>query len=364
MKAIHEQKLNENFAKKNNLSIDEMNIRAQEVYDTLNEADFATDDARWARAYRRVRGAFRKKARSMANSESGMIVCRMSNKDFDRNQYDYAMRILLKDGKEQALAQGFVNKDGNPIYRFGDKTGQVILNDNNEPGRPGASGRAIGYTFKTDDEGNLTDVQSRYIIISKRKVDDHIPVCQIGNLSISVADDKQANFPYSDNNFAYYNDSSLSAINQPPYNTDEVNFILHQWNEAFGDNFTIVSNVNDLETFKNEHAYSKDHKENEYDFCVVAGIVGEIFPSQYGKYGNSSVTIEFVDYETLETDTLRMFVPEEMLQGLCMAEDDQGIFVLQVSKGKNDIVMWHLGGFLPVADDVDVEAFFGINMEE
>ena len=57
MKAIHEKRANESFAQKNGLSIDEMNQKAQEIYNELDANQFANDDARWGRAYRRARGA-------------------------------------------------------------------------------------------------------------------------------------------------------------------------------------------------------------------------------------------------------------------------------------------------------------------
>ena len=366
MNAMQEQKVNEKFAEKNNLSIDEMNMRAQEIYNNLNADEFENDDARWARAHRRVRGAFRKKARSMTNAMDGMIVCRMTNRDFDRNQYDYAMRILESQGLDTARSQGLVDKDGNPIYRWGDKAGQVILNQNNNPGRPQASGRAIGYTFEKNADGEYESIDSRFIIISKKKTDDAIPVCQVGRLSLSVNDKKQDGF-FNDNFSAYYNDSSLSNEHKAPYDYDEVQEILGQWNKAFGDNMYVISEINALQDFAKEHAYSKDNKKAEYDFCVVPGIVSAISPGAT-KYNNDTVVLEFIDYDTLETTTLFVYVPKEMLQGLAMVEDDQGIFVLQASsyvdKEGNTKTQWHLGGFLHVDDDVDVEEFFGVDVDE
>lgn len=359
MKAIHEKKINEKFAQANNISIDEMNIKAQEIYNELDADKFTDDDARWARAYRRVRGAFRKKARSMANSIDGMIVCRMTNKDFERNQYDYAMRTMEKNGKESAISLGLVNNDGLPIYQWGDKQGQIIVDETGEPGRPLVSGRAIGYTFEKNEDGEYKNIEPRYIVISKKRADDTIPVCQVGKLSISVADDKQKGF-FGDNNFAYYNDASLSNDFKAPYSYDEVQEILGEWNAAFGDNFSVISSYNELTDFEISHSYSKDTKENEYDFCVIPGIIMGINPN--GKYSNATVTLEFVDYDTLETKLINVFIPETMLKGLHMQEEDQGIFVLQAFAGK-DNTRWHLGGFLHIDDSVSVEEFFGITLD-
>jgi len=356
MKAIHEKEINMKFAEANNLSIDEMNIKAQEIYDELDADKFADDDARWARAYRRVRGAFRKKARSMSNAMDGMIVCRMTNKDFDRNQYDYAMRVMNNEGKDAAIGKGLVNKDGVPIYQWGNNKGQVIVGEDGEPGRPSVSGRAIGYTFTKNALGEYENIEPRYIVISKKKADDNIPVCQKGKLALSIGDSKQDNF-FGNNNFAYYNDSSISNTHKAPYDYDEIQEILGEWNVAFGNNFSVISNVNDLADFEQNHSYSKDNKKCEYDFCVIPGIVAAINPN--GKYSNATVVLEFIDYDTLETAVISVYIPEPMLKGLEMHEDDQGIFVLQASEGK-DRTRWHLGGFLHVDDSVDVEEFFGI----
>ena len=360
MKSIYEKKATLKFAEDNNLSIDELNLEVKKIYDSYNPEDFATDDARWARAYRRVRAAFRKKARSMGNAVDGMIVCRMTNRDFDRNQYDYAMRTLQKDGLDAAISFGLVNQDGQPIYQWGNNKGSVIVDKDGNPGRPLASGRAIGYTFAKNDDGSYKNIEPRYIVISKDRTDSSIPVCQIGKLALSITDNKQENFKYAKNNTAYYNDASVSSLHKAPYTSEEVNEILVQWNEAFGDKFSVISNVKQLNDFKETHAFSKDTKENEFDFCVIPGTVAAISPG--GKYSNATVLIECVDYDTLETQILSIFIPETMLQGLAMAEDDQGIFILQVNKFKEDNYRWHLGGFLPIDDSVDVEQFFGIDL--
>ena len=361
MKAIHEKQANEKFAQRNNLSIDEMNAKAQEVYDQLDANKFANDDARWARAYRRVRGAFRKKARSMGNAMDGMIVCRMANRDFDRKQYDYAMGECERKGKDEAIAKGLVNKDGQPIYQWGNNKGKVIVDENGEPGRPLASGRAIGYTFEKNDEGEYVSIDPRFIVISKKKVDNTIPICQVGKVALSLMDDSQEGF-FSDNYSAYYNDASISNVQKSPYSYDEVNDILTQWNLAFKDHFSIVSSVKDLTSFVQNHAYSKDNKECEYDFCVIPGNVVEVAAG--GRYSNAGVTLEFIDYDTLETSILTSYIPQPMLKGLDMQDDDKGIFVLQVSLDNNNKERWHLGGFLHVDDDVDVEQFFGVNVGE
>ena len=232
------------------------------------------------------------------------------------------------------------------------------MHDNGEPGRPLASGRAIGYTFTKNDEGEYTDIEPRYIIISKQNTDSTIPVCQAGKIALSIGDNKQENF-FGNNNFAYYNDFALSNLHKAPYDYDEVQEILGQWNKAFGDNFTVVSNVNELASFEMDHSYSKDNKKPEFDFCVIPGTIMGIIPG--GMYSNATVTLEFIDYDTLETSLINVFVPEPMIKGLHMQEDDQGIFVLQAFEGKEK-TRWHLGGFLHVDDSVDVEEFFGVDL--
>jgi len=363
MKAIYEKKLSHNFAQQNGISVVEIDKKAQEIFDSLPEVDSVTkekmsEDARWGRAYRKVRRAFNKKVKEMANSMDGMIVCRMTNRDFDRNQYNYAMRTLITEGKDAAISKGLINDDEQPLYQWGDKKGQIILNENQEPGRPSVIGRAIGYTFKQNDNGEYESIEPRYFFIGKDKADTNVPICQIGKLGVNVANKKQDGF-FSDNHFLFYNNALLDAERTAPYNVNDIQEILGQWNQAFGDNFTVVSNKNDLSTFKDEHTYSKDNKKAEYDFCVIPGNVMGIVIKE--KWFNSEIDIEFIDYDTLESSLMSVYIPLELLQGLDIHEDDKGIFVLQsVQYGKN--TNWHLGGFLHVDDDVDVEEFFGVDL--
>lgn len=365
MKAIYEKKMNEVFALQNDLSIDDMNQVAKEVYEELDPKLFVDDDARWARAYRRARGAFQKKSKTMSKAVDGMIVCRMPDFDFNRRQYDFAMSRLTEKGLEVAISEGLVNSDGNPIYQWGDQRGKPILNDNKEIGRPGATGRAIGYTFEKNDDGEYKYIEPRYFIINKDKSENKIPVCQVGKLTMSVLDDKQERF-FADTNKAFYNDASISNQHKSPYSYEEVQEILGQWNMAFGDHFVVVSNANDLEKYKAEYAFSKEHKENEFKFCVVPGIVCGVQANE--RYANGSITLEFIDYDTFETSLITISIPQPMIQGLDIADDDQGIFVLQVSSylGKDGVekYRWHLGGFLHVDDGVNVEEFFGVDLED
>lgn len=364
MKAIHEKAINEKFAQQHSISIDEMNIKAQENFDALPDIDPVTgeelsEDAKWGRAYRQTRRAFSKKVKTMANAVDGMIVCRMPNIDFNRNQYNFALRQMEKDGKEVAMQGGFVDENGNPLYTWGNQKGEIIVDDDGNPGRPSVNGRAIAYIFKKNDKGEYKNIEPRYMFINRTKADDNIPVCQLSRFAISVADKKQDGF-FADTNYIYYNDATLSADSHAPYNFDEVQEILGQWNRAFGEHFTVISSKDELTSFKEEHTYSKDNKKTEYDFCVIPGNVMGVSPGTQ-KWNNAEVSVEFIDYDTLESSIISIYIPPEFIPGLDIHDDDKGIFVLQsVQYGEKQ--RWHLGGFLHVADDVDVEAFFGVSL--
>lgn len=352
-----ERKINEVFAENHNLSIEQINAAAEEEFEKLNPEDFASDDARWGRALRRARGGFRAIAAKMKNSRDGMIVCRFRDSDFARNQYNRAKRVEATEGLEAAIQQKLMNKDGQPIYQYGNDIGKVIA-------EPTAFGGAAGY-FINDNNGRV--VTARYINIGKDHVDNNIPICQVGRISTNDAKKVQTGFPYSKDVSVWYNTSTIDADCKAPYNAEEVIQILSDWNEAFGTNIPAITTRSELADFGREHCNITKDDGHQYDFCYVpARIVQIVVPKT--QYDDIRVVIEFLDYDTFEDQTINTFIPRGAFQGLFLQEDLLGICVLQsfdfLNKKDDTQHRWHLGGFLPVESDVEVERFFGVTYED
>ena len=87
-----EREANIQFANKYGISIKNLDQAAQEAYDSYDPEDFASDDARWGRALRRARNSYRRIANSLKDAQEGMIVCRLRDSDFNRKQYNDALK--------------------------------------------------------------------------------------------------------------------------------------------------------------------------------------------------------------------------------------------------------------------------------
>lgn len=352
-----ERKINEVFAAKHDLSIEQIDAAAKEEFEKLNPEDFASDDARWGRALRRARGGFRAIASKMKNSKDGMIVCRFRDSDFARGQYNRAKRIEATEGLEAAIKKGVMNKEGQPIFKYGSDAGKVIA-------EPSAFGGAAGYFIDYDNGERI--ITPKYINIGKDHVENNIPICQMGRIAANDAKKVQPNFPYSKEVSMWYNASTLDPQHRAPYDADEIMEILSDWNNAFGSEIPAITTEVDLMDFGREYCCIKgdDHK---YDFCYLPGRIVQIVVPKT-QYDDIRVVIEFLDYSTFQDRVINTFIPRGAFQGLFLQEDLLGICVLQSydfqGNEENTMHRWHLGGFLPVNNDVEVERFFGVTYED
>ena len=133
------------FAEKYGLSEAMIETEIENIYNSLKPDDFASDDDRMIRAIRRGRGAFRRKAQQLAKAQEGMIVFRGQDYDWDRRQYNQAMAEEAKNGRDEAIKKGLMNKEGQPIYQYGQDKGKVIKS-------PSANGNAVGYFCVIDNK--------------------------------------------------------------------------------------------------------------------------------------------------------------------------------------------------------------------
>jgi len=361
----NEIEINKKFAEDHNLSAEMLERKAEEIYQELNPDDFESDDARRIRSLRRARGSMRMLARNMLNAENGMLVFRFRDFAFDRDQYNASMNQLSKVGQEEAYKKKFVDKEGNPVYRYGAKTGQRILD-------PKANGGAVGYLYEKNKDGEET-IKVKYFAISEDRVEDTIPVCQYGAISARVGKSPRKNFKYSKDKMMWYNAGAIDEVHKAPYSEEEIAIILDDWNKAFTDKngkilIEQVATEMDLYDFAFEHSSIKNPKDYQYDFCCIPCVISDITTPKT-IYENVGVVIEFTDHTTNEVSTITSYLHPSHIKGLAISVGATGIACLQSYKYKDkttgeEKIGWHLGGFLQVQDDVDLSAFFGDNNNE
>lgn len=343
------------FAETNGLSLAMIEEEIENIYNDLNPDDFDSDEARKIRAIRRGRGAFRKQASQLRQAQEGMIVFRYRDFSFDRDQYNRAMAAEIKTGREQAIKDGFMNKNGQPLYIYGRNKGEVIE-------KPSANGSAAGYFCVIDKKTQKEVIKPKYFAISERVVNDAIPVCQIGQIAASVGKDANKKFQYTKDKMVWFNASTIDDEHRAPYSEEDLSVILTDFDKAFGDLVPKLTTYEELLDYGEEHCQrkGKDDK-HQFDFCFIPGVISSIDTPET-EYENVRVNIEFTDYETDETYYVSVFLPPGHLKGLYMEEGSIGICALQAYNFSSDIddPYWHLGGFLCAKDGVSVEKFFGV----
>lgn len=353
-----EREANIQFANKYGISIKNLDQAAQEAYESYDPDDFASDDARWGRALRRARNSYRRIANSLKDAQEGMIVCRLRDSDFNRKQYNDALKTADTEGMEVAIEQGKMDKEGRPLFQYGMDKGKPIQ-------KPTAYGSAIGY-FISDNNGQ-EEFDVRLINISDRDVEKNIPVCQTGRISATPGKQAPSNFKYSNKPVMWYKANTIDADHVAPYDTDEMVTILKDWLSAFDHDNEKIDKITDLPSlykWGKEHCHRQRGDEFEYDFCFYPGRITDIGVTDKD-YEDTLIYIELLDYNDFDSYSIPLYVPSGMFKGLAIKDDISGVCVLQsYAFPKDDTNRWHLGGFLPAKDDVTVEEFFGVSYED
>ena len=345
------------YAEKYGLSQTMIETEIQNIYNSLNPKDFASDDARMLRAIKRGRGAFRRKAQQLANAQEGMIVFRSQDYDWDRRQFNYAMAEEAKNGREEAIKKGLMNDDGQPIYQFGSDKGKPIF-------KPAANGNAVGYICTIDKKTKKEVVKPKFFGISERLVEENIPVCQMGQIAAKEGEKVNKDFPYSNDKTMWYRVSTLDDEHISPYSKEELSVIIEDWDKAFGEKIPKLTSFEELLDYGEKHCRRASKDKHLYDFCFIPGTISSVDKPET-EYENVRVNIEFVDYENDEIHYIGVYLPPGHIKGLPIEEGISGICVLQAYNFKSDMddPYWHLGGFLSAQDDVSVEEFFGVSDE-
>lgn len=345
------------FAEDHGLSLSMIEDEIETIYEKLNPEDFDSDDDRKIRAIRRGRGVFRRKASQLGKAQEGMIVFRYRDYSFDRDQYNRALAEEIKTGREEAIKNGFINKNGEPLYQYGNSKGKVIKS-------PKANGSAVGYFCTIDKKTNKEIIEPKYIAINERLVNDKIPVCQMGKIAGSVGKSATKDFPFTKDKTVWFNASTIDDEHKAPYSKEELAVILTDWDKAFGDKVPKIATYEELLDYGDEHCLRKGDKKHQFDFCFVPGIISSIDTPET-EYESTRVNIEFSDYDEGKTHYVSVFLSPGQLKGLCMEEGSIGICALQAYNFSSDLddPYWHLGGFLCAKDDVPIEEFFGIEDE-
>ncbi len=320
-----------------------------------------THDLRVARAIRAGQGSFRRFIRNLRNAKTGFLICRHRDVGFDQSQINRAEKYKDDNGMPKAIADGYMDEDGHHLYTFGPNKGQPVP-------KPESYTRITGYVTTEDDKGNKFH-DLRCFSVGENAIHKTIPMCEHAKISYGAGTKAAKDYPYTEEPLLFYNDGGVINDQAGPYDEDELTDILLTWNELF-ENLHFCSTYKDLTMFQVEHYYDLEakNKEEMFTFCTIPAMCAEIYidPDYEDKsYQDYMVTITMLESNG-DMHDLTCWVSRDAMQGLHIEEGLQGIAVMQAYKTKTDDnwVRWHLGGFLPVSDDVIIEEYFASEEEE
>lgn len=334
----------------------------------------ATHERRMARAIRAGQGYFRKFLRKLGKAKPGMLICRHRTIGFDQFQINIAKRYVDEHGEEKAIADGYLNEAGKYLYTSGGNKGKPV-------GKPKSFTHLTGYTKTTDAKGN-NYYDLRCFIVREDEIHKPIPMCQYSKIAAGEGKSPKENYPHSDDNVCFYNGGVADTEIATPYDEDAFLDIINTWNEVI-DEMHFCNNFNELLDYGSKYAAILGDKNDKhaYDFCIVPGICSEILVNDKNKdeddslpkderdwhktYMDRNVGISIIDPITYDMHDISCFVSYDDMKGLAIDDGMQGLFVLQAYKKEGDSwCRWHLGGFLPVDDVIDLGEFLNNPGEE
>lgn len=320
-----------------------------------------THERRMARSIRAGQGYFRRFIKNLRDAKPGMLICRHRDIGFDQFQINIALKYRDENGIAQAIEQGYMNDKEQCLYTSGVNVGKVIP-------KPKSYTRITGYITTTDKKGNkFHDI--RCFSVNEDAIHKRIPMCEHVRVSYGEGTKELKGYPYTKEPLLFYRDSGVIADQSGPYDENELAEILEAWNELI-DDLHFCPTFKDLVEFQGSFFQNLRDKENKnaFTFCTVPAMCAEIYvdPEDEDKtYIDRMVTITMLETNG-DMHDLTCFVPLETLQGLNIEEGMQGLAVLQAYKTKEEdtFTKWHLGGFLPISDDIVIEEYFGAEGDE
>lgn len=356
------------YCERNSINEDDLIGKIEEKYSELEENGELfyegdpekTHDLRMARAIRAGQGSFRRFIRNLRNAKPGVLICRHRDVGFDQFQVNKAKKYSDDNGIAKAIADGYMDKDGHPLYTSGPNKGQPVP-------KPESYTRITGYVTTEDNKGNKVH-DLRCFSVGENVIHKKIPMCEHIRISYGDGTKKAKDYPYTEEPLLFYNDSGIINEQAGPYGEEDLAEILEVWNSLF-DDLHFCSTFADLSDFKDKHCYDMQakNKEEMFTFCTVPAMCAEIYidPEYEDKtYQDYSVTITMLEANG-DMHDLTCYVSHDAIQGLHLEEGLQGIAVMQAYKTKTDsYTKWHLGGFLPISDDIVVEEYFAPTEED
>lgn len=316
-----EQEKNTKFAEEHGITQEEMDAIFQEIYEEM-PSDM-NEGVKTLRSLRKTRGSLKRLVQSGYRMD-GFVLMRFRTNNYNNFAWNEVDKYVKEHGLDAAIKKGMAKGEGKYLHTKGFNKGKVIDKDY-------ATANAVGI-FQEGDE-----VVPREIGIGSYAMDKVLPVCKEAKFTLKTGNN--ASKIIKGTKIQYFNNAVVTDETDA-FDDDTVDVYLNYVKEFFGN--IIFESSADLLTYLESKNFDKN---------VFGVIAGECLSIGIKKNLNSNIPVTF---EIGEDDAEVWFTPTE-LAGLNISEGVYGYLFVSAYKKKDGEINYHIGGFLPVSEEDEVE---------
>lgn len=315
-----EQQKNAKFAEENGIEQEELDAIFKEIYEGM-PSDM-NENTKTLRSLRKTRGSLKRLVQSGYRMD-GFLLMKFKANRYARYAFNQVKKFVEQHGEQEAIKKGYINKEGKYLHIKGYNKGKII--DENY-----ATANAVGI-FQEDDKVVPREIKIYNDTIHKNVV----PVCKEtkftlkeGNASKVVKGTKAQTFK-----------NAIVTDDTDAFDDDTIDVYLNYVKQFFGD--IIFDSFADLLIYL---------ESKNFDPNVFGVIEGECVDIRTNSDPTQDVVVNF---EVGEEDINVWYTPIE-LAGLNIYDGAYGYVFVNAYKSKEGQISYHVGGFLPISEEVDL----------
>lgn len=314
-----EQEKNAKFAEENNISQEEMDTIFKEIYEKMpSDMNEAT---KTLRSLRKTRGSLKRLVQSGYRMD-GFILMRFRTNSYNNYAWNQVDKYVKEHGLEEAIKKGMAKGEGEYLHTKGFNKGKVI--DKNY-----ATANAIGI-FQDGDK-----VVPREIGIGTYAMNKVLPVCKEARFTLKEGN---ASKIVQGTKVQYFNNAVVTD-DTDAFDDETIDVYLDYVRQFFGD-IIFESSADLLQYFESKN----------FDKNTFGVIEGECIDIGTSDDPNKNVVVNF---EIGDDDADIWFTPIE-LAGLNIYDGAYGYLFVSAYKKKDGEINYHVGGFLPISEEVEL----------
>ena len=315
-----EQEKNTKFAEEHGITQEEMDAIFKEIYEEMPSN--MNENTKTLRSLRKTRGSLKRLVQSGYRMD-GFLLMRFRTNSYNNFAWNEVDKYVKENGLDSAIKKGMAKGEGEYLHTKGFNKGKVIDKDY-------ATANAVGI-FQEGDK-----VVPREIGIGSYAMKNVVPICKEAKFTLKGGNN--ASKIIKGTKIQYFN-NAIVTDETDAFDEDTIDVYLDYVKQFFGD--IIFESSADLL----QYLESKNFDKNAFGV-----IEGECI---YIKSNDDPTKNIAVNFEIGEIDADVWFTPTE-LEGLNIYDGAYGYLFVIAYKKKDGEISYHVGGFLPISEEVEL----------